>query len=98
MIYSLTNICTKNLWNRTIVAKITVVVGWHTFLRHNVHVEVKSNDLIAMKCRKNIQKLKTTNLSRNYQLRLSVVCLIYKYSVTTPLSTMCCILLFYFKI
>jgi len=38
MAYSL-NICTKNHWNRTLLLKLSLVVGWYwyTFLRHGVH-------------------------------------------------------------
>jgi len=36
MAYLLSNICTKNYWNRTTIVQISLVVGWYPFLRDTV--------------------------------------------------------------
>jgi len=36
MSYLLSNTGTKNYWNRKLLLKLSLVVGWYPFLRHSV--------------------------------------------------------------
>jgi len=45
MAYLLTNIYTKNYWNRRLLLKLTLMVGCCTFLRHSVHCVSKNAPL-----------------------------------------------------
>jgi len=54
MAYLLSNICTKNYWNRTTI-EISLVVRWYPFLRHSVECRAVTLRRRKTRCKTRIE-------------------------------------------
>jgi len=67
MAYLLSNSCTKNYSNQTTTGKLSLVIGWYTFLGHYFSVNSEETSSVVIACANNEQE---TGLSGTYQQQM----------------------------